>query len=222
MFYFPGMRLAVNRYFGNREYFRFLFHLPYIAFLIAAIPISWYILPLLIGNKIALFAALGFSVGFQFIVYLLGIWIIKESSREDENRIKSSYFLPPFIFLPIASAVASLLIPMGIGKVQWLGISFSVSLISAVIFYFGGVFLVIMGVKNVSVHFQKKYTIPIILYLIVATLVAVKVIPMFKDNLLEISIAFGASLYGFVLIYSWGIVWMIFDVRKRVANEANG
>ncbi|MCB1200095.1 MAG: hypothetical protein KDK41_05575 [Leptospiraceae bacterium] len=219
IFYFAGMRIAIRRYLNNQVYFKLIYHLPYYGFLLPALVVSGPVIQYFIDNSIALFFAIAVSTFFQFVFYLAGLWMIKNSADNSETRLKFTYFLPVTLFVPLAAGLAAILIPVSLGNIFWLSIAFSVSLFFSAVFYFAGIFLMMMGTNLAEQNknekpARSKYSIPLIIFLIVAILVSIKVIPAYHNRILEISAAYGMSLYGFILAYVALIVWMRFDLKK--------
>ncbi len=219
IFYFITLRLAIYRRTKGAVYFRLLYHIPYLVFLLPAAMVGYLIIPVLLGDVLFLTAAFGVSLVAMAIFYHLGLWLVVQTTPQSKLRFRLTAFLPLIVFVVGAGGLSAILIPVGLGNITFLSISFGVSLFFAAVLYMLGQALVFLSSKQTRVYFKVRYLIPLILYLAIAVAVALYAIPTYYENLLALSIAYTFSVFGICVAYFALVVWMLYDENKLPTSE---
>ncbi|MCS6984858.1 MAG: hypothetical protein NZM25_07025 [Leptospiraceae bacterium] len=181
-----------------------LYLTPFFVYFFFIVVLAFLLLPEITGKFYFLYPLYALTLIGGYIVYFIALRWATDSISHGQIYFRIMFHFPYFFYLVFAAVVGFGVIRVFLHETWLLGSLLLVGLVVMLFFFYLGIDMV---TKTLSPRFPKmRFThfLPLILFLLAAIPLSLVLIPLGKDSVLFLGIAFGISLFFSVLIYYVG------------------
>lgn len=187
---------------SGKVYLRYF--IPFIIYAIAATIIAALVIPIHKDNFSILLPAFYAFLMVGYIVYFVSLRFVVYQITRGEKYFHLAYHLPYLFFLIPAALAGYFVIRIFLNQTFILSFAFGLSLIIMGLFYYWGIFLVTKTLESQALVFRLIHFLPLLVFLVFATAVSFILIPIAKNNLYFLWLAYAISLFFAVIVFLLG------------------